>query len=588
MPKVLEEVLLKGISISKGIVIGRLFFLKKEGRKLPPSKISITFSEVEKEVKRYRRAIHISRDDLNDLQRFLAREGSSEAVAIIDTHIQMLEDPFLTTFMEKKIRECLKNAEVVFCSVISNYEKSLSREEGSVFKQRLLDVRDISERILGNLHLNQHGSMEVVIPQDSVVFTEELIPSTIARVSKEQVLGFITERGGAASHSALIARSKGLAYISNIGVATLYPFSACMVIMDGESGDVIINPTNKTLYEYKRKKERHKQRQSQVVKNITAQTRTADGVQINVLANIENLSDLDLLSFYKAEGIGLFRSEYLCLGREFRTFSEEEQFALYRQVMERMRGLPVVFRVFDVGGDKGDVPPYHCEPNPALGCRAIRYLLRNKELFTLQLRALLRVSLDGDLHILLPLISDVSELLQAKELIQRIAIDLCSEGYEIAKEISIGAMLEVPSAVVTCDLIARECDFVSIGTNDLIQYTLAADRATQDVHSFYQPTHPSIIWMIRHIIKEAAKSDTSVSLCGEMASDPLMVPLLIGLGIRKLSCASRYIPLIKKMIERIYLKGSEDIAEEILKMETHEQISTLLKEKYQKLVFEIS
>jgi len=588
MPKVLEEVLFKGISISKGIAIGRLFFLRKEELALSPAEVSITFSEVEKEVKRYRSAIHISRDDLNDLQRFLAREGSTEAIAIIDTHIQMLEDPFLTTFMEKKIRECLKNAEVVFCSVISSYEKGLAKEGGSVFKQRLLDVRDISERILGNLHSNRHGSTEVVIPKDSVVFTEELAPSTIAKVSKEQVLGFITERGGVASHSALIARSKSLAYVSNIGVDMLYPFNSCTVIIDGGAGDVIINPSSKVLYKYKRKKEQHKRRQSQVVRDITKQTQTVDGVQISVLANIENLSDLDLLTFYKAEGIGLFRSEYLCLGRGFHTFSEEEQFALYRQVMEKVKGLPVVFRVFDVGGDKGGVVPYFSEPNPALGCRAIRYLLRNKEMFTLQLRALLRVGLEGDLHILLPLISDVSELLQAKELVQEVAIGLCSEGYEIAKEIPIGAMLEVPSAVLTCGLIARECDFLSIGTNDLIQYTLAADRATQDSHSFYQPTHPSIIWMIRYIVEEAAKSDTSVSLCGEMASDPLMVPLLIGLGIRKLSCTSRYIPLVKKMIERVYLKGSEDVAEEILKMENHEQINTFLKEKYQKLVFEIS
>jgi len=215
-------------------------------------------------------------------------------------------------------------------------------------------------------------------------------------------------------------------------------------------------------------------------------------------------------------------------------------------------------------------------------------LLLNREIFAHQLRALLRVSLDGDLRILLPLISDVSELIQAKELIQEVALELRAEGHEIAEEIPVGSMLEVPSAVIICDLISKECDFISIGTNDLIQYTLAADRATQDVHSFYEPTHPSIIRMIQHIIKEAAKTNTPVSLRGEMASDPLMTPLLIGLGVRKLSCASRYIPLIRKMVSQIQLEETEALAEEVLKLETPEQIVNLLKEKYQKQVFEIS
>jgi len=257
-------------------------------------------------------------------------------------------------------------------------------------------------------------------------------------------------------------------------------------------------------------------------------------------------------------------------------------------VMEKAEGMPVTVRAFDVGGDKGNVNLYDPEPNPALGCRAIRFLLRNPEIFAHQLRALLRVSLDGDLRILLPLISDVTELIEAKELIQAVAVELRSEGYEIAEEIPVGSMLEVPSAVITCDLIAKECDFLSIGTNDLIQYTLAADRATQDVHTFYKPTHPSIIRMIKQIVETAAKTETPVNLCGEMASDPLMTPLLIGLGVRKLSCASRYIPLIRKMVSQLNLKETEALAIEVLTLESSEQIDALLKEKYQKLVLALS
>jgi phosphoenolpyruvate-protein phosphotransferase (PTS system enzyme I) len=586
MTEVLEEIVLEGAPISGGIAIGRLFFLEGFQEELVPE-FSIASSEIEKEVGRYRRAVHLSRDDLNDLQRFLAKEGSTEAVSIIDTHIQMLEDPFMTTFMEKKIRERLKNTEVVFRSVMSDYEKEFSKVKDSFFKQRLLDVKDLSERILRNLHPRKLIST-ADIPHNSVVFTKELAPSSTAEASKGQILGFITELGGMTSHAALIARSKGIPYVANVSIDVLHPLESSMVIVDGETGSVIINPTNQTLSKYDKKKSQNDLKQTRTLEEAEAKTETADGIRVEVLANIENLSDLDLLSPYKAEGIGLFRSEFLFFGKELHNFSEEDQFILYQQVMKKAQGMPVVFRTFDVGGDKGNVHLYDPEPNPALGCRAIRYLLRNREIFAHQLRALLRVSLDGDLRILLPLISDVSELIQAKELIQEVAIELRAEGHEIAEEIPVGSMLEVPSAVIICDLISKECDFISIGTNDLIQYTLAADRATQDVHSFYKPTHPSIIRMIEHTVKEASKTQTPVSLCGEMASDPLMTPLLIGLGIRKLSCASRYIPLIRKMVSQINLEETKALVEEVLKLETSEQIDNLLKEKYQKLVFEIS
>jgi len=238
----------------------------------------------------------------------------------------------------------------------------------------------------------------------------------------------------------------------------------------------------------------------------------------------------------------------------------------------------VVFRTFDVGGDKGNINQYEPEPNPALGCRGIRFLLRNKEIFVHQLRALLRVSTDGDLRILLPMISDVAELLQAKELIQEAALELRSEGHEIADEIPIGCMIEVPSAVMVSDHIARECDFLSIGTNDLVQYTLAADRATQEVYLFYKAYHPSILRMIKRVIEEASRVDIPVSLCGEMASDPLMAPLLIGLGVRKLSCSSRFIPKLRKMISTLSLPKVEEVTQKVMKLENADQIETVLKE----------
>ena len=586
MAEVLQEIILEGAPISDGIVIGKLFFLEGFQEEVVPE-FSISSSEVEKEIGRYRRAIHSSRDDLHDLQRFLAKEGSTEAISIIDTHVQMLEDPFMTTFMEKKIRQRMKNTEAVFRSVMSDYEKEFSKVKDSFFKQRLLDVRDLSQRILRNLHPRKALPFSE-IPENSIIFSKELVPSSVAEASKSCVLGFITEIGGGTSHAALIARSKGLPYVANIAIDTLYPLETSPVILDGKTGLVIINPTTETLLKYEKQKEHTDLNQSQNLKETQAQTFTADGLHVETLANIENLTDLDLLANYKAEGIGLFRSEFLFFGKELQTFSEEDQFVLYQQVMKKAAPMPVVFRVFDVGGDKGNVNFYDPEPNPALGCRAIRFLLKNREIFAYQLRALLRVSLDGDLRILLPLISDITELIEAKELIQEVALELRSEGHEIAEEIPIGSMIEVPSAVMICDLICKECDFLSIGTNDLIQYNLAADRATQEVNSFYKPTHPSVIRMIQHVVKEAEKTQTPVSLCGEMASDPLMTPLLLGLGIRKLSCSSRYIPVVRKMVNSLDLKEAEALAQEVLNLETSEEIGNLLRERYQKRVLEIT
>jgi len=591
MSKTLQEIVLKGSAVSEGIAIGKLFFLKSFQDRITPNfdadSSDTDSSDAEKEVLRYRHAVHLSRDDLNNLQCFLAKEGSTEAVAIIATHIQMLEDPFLTTLMEKKIRENVKSSEVVFCSVMSDYEKKFAQVHDNCFRQRLLDVKDLSERILRNLRSHTPCSI-VNIPQDSVIFTKELAPSGTAEVSQGQVLGFITEIGGVISHSALIARSKGIPYVANVPIEVLLPLDSSTVVIDGGTGHVVVNPSCDTLQKYAKRKEEIDYKLSHVVEKVESKTRTADGTQIEILANVENINDLDLLTPYKAEGIGLFRSEFLFFGKELHSFSEEEQFTLYQQIMKKTQGMPVVFRVFDVGGDKGNLNLQVSEPNPALGCRAIRFLLRNRKIFTHQLRALLRVSIDGDLRILLPFISDISELVQAKELIHKLAVELRFEGYEIAEEIAIGSMLEVPSAVVICDLIYQQCDFVSVGTNDLIQYTLAADRSTQDAFPFYKTNHPSIIRMIQYIMKKSRKTQTPVSLCGEMASDPLMIPLLIGLGIRILSCAFRYIPLIRKMVSCIQVEEAEALVEEVLQLETSEQIDTLLRERYQKLVFEIS
>ncbi|MCB1067378.1 MAG: phosphoenolpyruvate--protein phosphotransferase [Simkania sp.] len=585
MTEALEEIILKGAPISKGVSIGKLYFMEDFPDDIIPE-FPIQSGDVENEIARYRKAVLSSREDLHTLQRFLAKEGSNEAASIIDTHIQMLEDPFMTTFVEKKIRQMMKNTEAVFRSVMSDYEKEFSKIKDSFFKQRLLDVKDLSNRILRHLYPREQVTLSD-LPDGVVIFTKELVPSLTAESSAKQVFGFITEMGGSTSHAALIARSKGIPYISNISVETLRQFEECDVIIDADQGVVILNPTYDTVVHYKGKQERKKPTIQKEVKP-DKKIETLDGCAITLLANIESIADLDLIDLYGAHGVGLFRSEFLFFGKELHSFSEEEQYDLYLRVMENAKGRPLIFRTFDVGGDKGCISRYEPEPNPALGCRAIRFLLRNRDIFIMQLRALMRVSLKGDLRILLPLISDVTELLDAKELIQEVAIDLRKEGHEIADEIPVGSMIEVPSAVIICDLIARECDFLSIGTNDLLQYTLATDRTHQDMHSFYKSSHPSIIRMVRHVVQEGLKSETPVSLCGEMAADPLMLPLLLGLGVRSFSCAPRYIPAIRDMTKRLTLAECQDQLDDILKLETCQEVEQYLQERYEKLISEIS
>lgn len=580
-----KEIIFKGVPVSDGIAIGRLFFLKPFQNTIIPE-FSINSSSVEKEIARYRRAILSSREDLHDLQYFLANEGSTEAVSIIDTHIQMLEDPFMTTFMEKKIRQMMKNTESVFRSVMTEYEKEFNKVTDNFFKQRLLDVKDLSQRILRNLYPKKQISLQDM-PEHSVILTKELAPSNAAEVSVTHVKGLITEIGGPTSHAALIARSKRIPYIANVNMDALLKYQGAQVIIDGKTGEVIIHPSKDTLTKYR--SEKNDIRSSPPCPfEKKGQITTLDGCKIELFANVESLEDLKLLTSCGAEGVGLFRSEFLLFGKELFSFSEEEQYLLYSQIMGQAAHLPVVFRTFDVGGDKGHVSRYKSEPNPALGCRGIRFLLRNREIFTLQLRALLRVSRGGHLSLLLPFITDISELIEAKTLIEEVRSELRSQGYEVAKTIPIGSMIEVPSAVMMCDCIARECDFISIGTNDLIQHTLAADRTTQEAQAYYKPTHPSIIRMIYHVVQEAGKQNTPVSLCGEMASDPLLIPLLLGLGIRKFSCALQRVPLIRKMIANISIEEVTPLIDEVRCCETPEEINVLFLDRYQETVASIS
>jgi phosphotransferase system enzyme I (PtsI) len=574
-----EEMLIRGFPVSDGIAIGIPFFLNPVEEEIP--QFSITLKDVDGEIQRYRSALFSSRADLQQLRKNLAEEVSEDAATIIETHIQMLDDPLITNHMEDKIRQTLRNSESVFHSVITDYEKRFSTKTDAFFQERLADVMDLAHRVLGHLCPSKGNSL-LNVPFNSIVFAKELIPSHTASAESSRVNAFVTHSGGGNSHAALIARAKGIPYVACIDVGALQNISARCVIVDGQSGEVIFNPKPETLEAYKQRKTRLKTSFQLLQKELKYDSETIDGCSIQVYANIGNIGDLENIQQYGPEGVGLFRTEYLFFQHRHLISSEEEQYDAYVKLIQKVGDMPVVIRVFDVGGDKNPelFSEGEKEPNPVLGCRGIRFLLRHPEIFKIQLRAILRAAIHGDVRILLPLISDIGELETSKVLIAEISRDLTLEGIPFKANIPLGSMIEVPSAVLICDTLAKSSDFLSIGTNDLVQYTLGIDRSNPAMGDFCYPAHPSVLRMIKMVNTEAKRHGRTVTICGEIASNPLFVPLLIGLGVDQLSCSPRYIPIVKRAIRQTSLLSAYELAQRVLRLNSTMEVSQALLEAY--------
>ena len=573
-----EEIRFQGAPVSDGIAIGTPYFLPSFPMDVIPE-FPITTAEVEDEIQRYRRALFSSREDLERLQVDLANEGSIDAVSIIDTHIQMLQDPLMTSHMEERIRDMHQNTESVFRSVINEYEKRLSGTKDSFFQQRLIDVTDLSQRILGHLATKEKPAMDQ-IPPNSVVFAKELVPSETAAVQATRISAFVTQIGGGHSHAALIARAKGIPFVASVDVQKLQNTPGACVIVDGVTGEIIVNPTSTTLVKYKALKSRLSAEYHQLQEEVHLPAETHDGHLIRVYANAGEVDDIDQVHRYHAQGIGLFRSENLFLKNPELIYSEQLQIDAYSQLLQRAKGLPVVIRVFDLGGDKAlPLGLEQEEMNPLMGCRGIRFLLRYKEIFRTQLRAIFKASKEGSVKLLLPLISDIDELRQAKHLIGETARE-----FPDLPHIPLGCMMEVPSTILMGDAIVQEVDFLSIGTNDLVQYTLGVDRANPAMTTAHFPAHPSVIRLIRMTILEAKRSRKPIAVCGEIASNPLFIPLLLGLGLEEFSCSPRFIPMLKCIIRRNSFLDASALAELVLRQQTSQEVSRILINHYRTLL----
>ena len=576
------QVVLKGIPISSGIAIGVPFFLSIQEDKF--EELDILEKDVEKEIKRYRVALKLSKLDIENLKKSLIKEDRSVVVEILSTHLEMLSDPLITEMVEDKIRALKKNSESIFHLVVNEYIKQLENSNDPFFKERIKDINDVSKRILRKLHSNRKKRITQA-PTNSIILANELIPTDTVEADSKKITAFVTQVGGHTSHSAIIARAKKIPFVSKIDTKVLKQTTFGSVIVDGNKGLVIINPNNETLEKYKSLKKAEIQRKIVLSQDKKTKAITKDSIKINILGNVEFLKDINDVLDVDADGIGLFRSEYLFL-LEKKLPDENKQFFIYSQLAKQLKPKPITIRLFDIGADKHLIfsfedlhnfdSNYYHEMNPALGCRGIRFLLRNEEILRAQLRAILRASKYGNIKILIPVVTDISEVREVRRIFQEERENLVEKGVIVSDNIQIGSMIEVPSTAILSNIFAKESDFLSIGTNDLSQYLLAADRNNYNMSYLYNQFHPSLFILLKQIITSANFHKKHVSICGEIAADIRFTKLLIGLGIRNFSISPNNILPIKEEITKIVSKNAEKLAKAALNLSTSQELIELL------------
>lgn len=569
------EILFRGTPISPGVSIGPLFFSHFADDEIVER--NIAKEDIEKEIQRYRDALTRGRRDLEKLLELSEKKKMDESTVILEAHLQLLQDTVITHDIEKGIRETRRNAEFVLQEILNKYRKKFNSISDDYFRERFYDLQAIIRRVLdclkGGVKVSYSGA------KDGIVCARELSVVDLTEASISSAQAFISEVNGVTSHAAIVAKAKGIPFVTSIVYAEveLAANPNSIAIVDGNTGKIYINPSLETLEHYR---EIISSVNSPILeaccKNSALSAETIDGYCVRLSANIEMAGEVKLLHAHGGGGVGLFRSEYAFLSHlDFP--SEEEQYQIYKEAVESMYGLPIVIRAFDLGGDKyflSQKIPF--ENNPFLGCRAIRFLLRERDLFKVQLKAILRASVYGDLSIMLPMISSLAELLETKELLHCAQKEVETEQGISLSPIRIGCMIEVPSAALIADLLAKECDFLSIGTNDLVQYALAVDRGNQALSGLYAPTHPSIIRLIKLIVTEANNCSIPVSICGEVAANKKFTALLLGLGVHELSVSLRHISSIKNAIRSTSIVKAVQLAELALTMTSAEEIDELL------------
>jgi phosphoenolpyruvate-protein phosphotransferase (PTS system enzyme I) len=549
----------KGIPVSAGICQGKIYVLHKATAEVP--NYDVPDAELPGQVRRFEQALLLTRQQILEVQHKVSHALNAQEASIFDAHLLVLEDPTLIEAVTATIHGKKINVEAAFQEFATKYTATLSAIDDAYLRERAADIRDVTMRIMNNLM--GHGTHPDLqnITEPCILVSDDLSPSEVALLNRKLVLGFATDVGSKTSHTAIMARSLQVPAVVGLkGVAKKLK-ARSHALLDGYNGSLIVNPTDQTLFEYGQLLRRHASIDEKLQAIQSLEAITLDGKKIFLAANIEQAGDIQAVKRFGAEGVGLFRTEYLFLNRDTLP-TEEEQFQAYRQVAAELKPAPVVIRTLDLGGDKSpshlQIPP---ETNPFLGWRAIRYCLEEKEVFRAQLRAILRASVEGNVKIMYPMISCVAEIEAANALVQEYQNELRAENIPFDPDIEIGAMIEIPSAAISADILARRVKFFSLGTNDLIQYSLAVDRLNERIAHLYDPTHPAVVRLIKWTAEAAERKGLWCGVCGEMAGDPLLTPLLLGLGVTELSMAPPIVPQVKYLIRRLKLDDARKLAE---------------------------
>ena len=560
----------KGIAVSAGICHGKVLVLHPAAVEVP--QYDVAESGLAGQVERLQQALVETRQQILEVQRQVSQALNAKDASIFDAHLLVLEDPTLIDSVTSLIYQKKINVEAAFHEFAEKYQATLRAINDAYLQERAADMRDVTSRILDNLlgRRPRHETQPLLEP--CILIAEDLPPSDVALLNRQNTLGFATDVGSKTSHSAIMARSLQLPAVVGLQTASKKIQSGASALLDGYSGLVIVNPSEQTLFEYGQVARRRVSQEEKLHELQLLPAVTLDGKQIVLSANIEQIGDLEAVKFHGAEGVGLFRTEYLFINRESLP-TEEEQYQVYRRLAAELKPQPVIIRTLDLGGDKFlshlKLP---VEMNPFLGWRAIRFCLQEREIFRAQLRAILRASTEANVKLMFPMISGLGELEQANALLEEYKAELLVEKIPFDAKIRAGAMIEIPSAAVAADTLARRCQFFSLGTNDLIQYSLAVDRLNEKIAHLYEPTHPAVVRLIQWTADAAHRAGIWCGLCGEMASDPALTPLLLGLGVDELSTAPSLVPQIKFLIRRLKMQDAKALADFALNCESGKEI----------------
>ena len=577
----------QGVAASGGVCRGRVYVLGKKHLHVPHR--VITENEIPEELKRLEQAILATRKQLSAMHQSLRERVGSHDADIFEAHLMVLEDKALIEETTKLVQTELANVEHAYQEVTEKYAKALESMDDEYLRERAVDLRDVSHRLLNNLLGHTDHDHLYNLTEPCIVVGHDLTPSTTAMLDRNMVLGFATDVGSKTSHTAILARALKIPAVVGLHTLSTQLENGQSLLLDGHSGVVILNPSDQTLFEYGHVIRKHEDHDARLAKVRDLAAVTLDGHQITLAANLDQASEASDVQKYGAAGVGLFRSEYLFLNRS--TWPDEElQKNVYAEVAAALHPNPAIIRTLDLGADKlSSLTRGHAEePNPALGWRAIRFCLGNREVFKTQLRAILRAGAAGNIKIMFPMITSLSELDEALELLEICKRELQQEDIAFDADIETGIMIETPAAVMVADTLASKVKFFSIGTNDLIQYSLAVDRTNDCIAHLYNPTHPGIIRSIRQVVIAAREAGVHVGICGEMAGEPDFVPLLLGLGIDELSASAPLIPQVKFLIRRLKFSEAKALADEALNMRYSHEILEASKALVQRVAPEIS